>query len=42
MKAYIGYITSAEGQQVAADAAGAAPLSEDLSAKVADALATIK
>jgi phosphate transport system substrate-binding protein len=42
VKAYISYITSAEGQQVAADAAGAAPLSEDLSAKVADALATIK
>jgi len=42
VKAYIGYITSAEGQQVAADAAGAAPLSEDLSAKVAEALATIK
>jgi phosphate transport system substrate-binding protein len=42
VKAYIGYITSAEGQQVAADAAGAAPLSADLAAKVADALATIK
>lgn len=42
VKAYISYITSPEGQQVAADAAGAAPLSEDLSAKVADALATIK
>jgi phosphate transport system substrate-binding protein len=42
VKAFIGYITSAEGQQVAADSAGAAPLSEDLSAKVADALATVK
>jgi phosphate transport system substrate-binding protein len=42
VKAYISYITSAEGQQVAADAAGAAPLSDDLSAKVADALASIK
>lgn len=42
VKAYISYITSAEGQQVAADAAGAAPLSDDLSSKVADALATIK
>ena len=42
VKAYIAYITSAEGQQVAADAAGAAPLSEDLQAKVAEALATIK
>jgi phosphate transport system substrate-binding protein len=42
VKAYIGYITSAEGQQVAAESAGAAPLSEDLSAKVADAIASIK
>ncbi|MEQ1735684.1 MAG: phosphate ABC transporter substrate-binding protein PstS [Rhodoglobus sp.] len=42
VKAYIAYITSAEGQQVAADSAGAAPLSADLSAKVADALATVK
>ncbi|MGE3192798.1 MAG: phosphate ABC transporter substrate-binding protein PstS [Microbacteriaceae bacterium] len=42
VKAYIGYITSAEGQQVAADAAGAAPLSEDLSAKVAAALEAVK
>ena len=42
VKAYIGYITSAEGQQAAADAAGAAPLSADLSEKVAAALATIK
>jgi phosphate transport system substrate-binding protein len=42
VKAYIGYITSAEGQQVAADAAGAAPLSQDLSAKVAAALEAVK
>jgi phosphate transport system substrate-binding protein len=42
VKAYIGYITSAEGQQVAADAAGAAPLSEGLLTQVAEALATIK
>ena len=42
VKAYIGYITSAEGQQVAADSAGAAPLSEDLSAKVAAALEAVK
>jgi phosphate transport system substrate-binding protein len=42
VKAYISYITSAEGQQVAADSAGAAPISEDLSTKVAEALATIK
>lgn len=42
VKAYIGYITSADGQKVAAESAGAAPLSEDLSTKVADAIATIK
>lgn len=42
VKAYIGYITSAEGQKVAAESAGAAPLSDDLSAKVADAIASIK
>ncbi|MEO5922135.1 MAG: phosphate ABC transporter substrate-binding protein PstS [Pseudolysinimonas sp.] len=42
VKAYISYITSAEGQQVAADSAGAAPLSDDLQAKVAEALSTIK
>ncbi len=42
VKAYIGYITSDAGQQVAADAAGAAPLSAELGQKVADALATVK
>jgi len=42
VKAYIGYITSAEGQQVAAEAAGSAPLSESLSSQVATALATVK
>lgn len=42
VKAYIGYIASEEGQQVAADSAGAAPLSADLSSKVAAALETIK
>ncbi|MCS0498777.1 phosphate ABC transporter substrate-binding protein PstS [Protaetiibacter mangrovi] len=42
VKAYIGYITSADGQSVAAESAGAAPLSDDLSAKVADAIASIK
>jgi len=42
VKAYISYITSPEGQQVAADAAGAAPISEDLSAKVATALEAVK
>jgi len=42
VKAYIGYITGEEGQAAAADAAGSAPLSADLSTRVADALATIK
>ena len=42
VKAYISYITSAEGQAVAADAAGAAPLSEDLQAQVAESLALVK
>ncbi|THG29811.1 phosphate ABC transporter substrate-binding protein PstS [Naasia lichenicola] len=41
VKAYIGYITSADGQSAAADAAGSAPLSDDLSAKVAAALETV-
>jgi len=41
-KAYVSYITSEEGQAAAADAAGAAPLSAELSAKVATAVATIK
>lgn len=42
VKAYISYITSADGQAVAAESAGAAPLSEDLQAKVADSLALVK
>jgi phosphate transport system substrate-binding protein len=42
VKAYISYITSAEGQQVAAASAGAAPLSADLSAKVATALEAVQ
>jgi len=42
VKAYISYITSAEGQEVAASEAGAAPLSEDLQALVADSLALVK
>jgi len=40
-KAFISFITSEAGQRVAADAAGAAPLSPELSARVADALSTI-
>ncbi len=42
VKAYLSYIASAEGQETAASAAGAAPLSADLSARVATAIATIK
>jgi phosphate transport system substrate-binding protein len=42
VKAYIGYITSSKGQQEAASSAGAAPLSDDLAGRVADALATVK
>lgn len=42
VKSYIGYITGSEGQAAAASAAGAAPLSSDLSAKVAEALASVK
>jgi phosphate transport system substrate-binding protein len=41
VKEYISYITGADGQAEAAGAAGAAPLSADLSAKVATALDTI-
>jgi phosphate transport system substrate-binding protein len=42
VKAYVSYITSADGQAVAAESAGAAPLSEDLQAKIADSLAAVK
>lgn len=42
VKAYIGYITSPAGQAVAAESAGAAPLSDELSAQVAAAVAAIK
>jgi phosphate transport system substrate-binding protein len=42
VKAYLGYVTSAEGQQVAADSAGAAPLSETVSAQVKTAVDSIK
>jgi phosphate transport system substrate-binding protein len=41
VKAYVQYITSEEGQAEAASSAGAAPLSADLSAKVATALDAI-
>ncbi|ANJ26363.1 phosphate ABC transporter substrate-binding protein PstS [Agromyces aureus] len=39
---YVSYIASADGQAVAAEQAGSAPLSSDLSDKVAAALATVK
>ena len=42
VKPYIQYITSEDGQAEAASSAGAAPLSADLSAKVATALEAIK
>lgn len=42
VKGYISYITSEEGQAEAAASAGAAPLSAELSATVATALAAIK
>ncbi len=42
VKAYLTYVTSAEGQAAAADAAGSAPISAALSTKVAAAIATIK
>lgn len=42
VKDYIGYITSADGQQAAATAAGSAPLSSDLQAKVKAAVDSIK
>ena len=42
VKAYVQYITSDAGQAEAASSAGAAPLSADLSAKVATALKSIK
>lgn len=42
VKAYISYITSAEGQDVAASEAGAAPLSDELQALVAESLALVK
>jgi len=42
VKAYLGYVTSTEGQQVAADEAGAAPLSETVAAQVKTAVESIK
>jgi phosphate transport system substrate-binding protein len=42
VKEYLSYIASEDGQQVAVDAAGAAPLSSALSEKVATAIESIK
>lgn len=42
VKAYVSYITSAEGQKLAADAAGSAPLSDDLVSKIDGILADVK
>jgi phosphate transport system substrate-binding protein len=42
VKSYFEYVSSDEGQQVAADAAGSAPISSTLSGQVADAIALIK
>jgi phosphate transport system substrate-binding protein len=42
VKAYIGYLASEEGQAEAASSAGAAPLSAEISGKVATALEAIK
>ncbi len=42
VKSYVGYIASADGQQAAATAAGSAPLSADLQAKVKAAVDSIK
>ena len=42
VKAYVGYVTSAQGQQDAASSAGSAPLSGAMQAKVAAAVASIR
>jgi phosphate transport system substrate-binding protein len=42
VKGYVSYLTSEEGQAVAAESAGAAPLSPELSEKVATAIENIK
>jgi phosphate transport system substrate-binding protein len=42
VKEYVSYLTSEEGQAAAAESAGAAPLSADLSAQVATAIESIK
>jgi len=42
VKAYLGYIASDEGQADSAESAGSAPISADLSAKVTEAIESIK
>ncbi len=42
VKSYVGYMASADGQKAAAEAAGSAPLSADLQAKVKSALDSVK
>lgn len=42
VKSYVGYLASADGQKAAADAAGSAPLTADLQAKVKTALDSVK
>ncbi|ROS59165.1 phosphate ABC transporter substrate-binding protein (PhoT family) [Frigoribacterium sp. PhB160] len=42
VKSYLSYVTSEEGQKVAADAAGSAPISSSLSEQVASAIELIK
>ena len=42
VKSYLSYVTSEDGQQVAADAAGSAPISSELSTEVAGVIETIK
>jgi len=42
VKSYLSYVTSDEGQQVAAEAAGSAPISSELSTQVATAIELIK
>lgn len=42
VKAYVGYLASEEGQADAAESAGAAPISAELSARVATAIESIK
>jgi len=42
VKGFIGYVASAEGQKAAAEAAGSAPLSSDMQAKVKAAVDSVK